>query len=150
MKPDHLAQCRFFSAEDACRIALQAYYSATRHITPPPGEPWYTEDGAPWAGATDFAEAFNGEVQARLALLALDRLGEFYQVNVQWHLLRIACDIEPEKIAPLLAAHEAEIAALEAEFNTRDVTEICGTENEPFAILDNRAHNHMTEGVTGG
>ncbi|WP_049620994.1 hypothetical protein [Frateuria defendens] len=137
MNPDYAAQCRFFSAEDACRIALQAYYSATRHITPPPGEPWYTEDGAPWASATDFAEAFNGELQARLALLALDRLGEFYPVSVQWHLLKIACDIEPEKISPLLAKHEAEVAAINAEFS--------GLEMNHLPPADNHTHNAETE-----
>ena len=142
MKPDYAAQCRFFTAEDACRITLQAYYSATRHLTPPPGEPWYTEDGSPWASATDFAEAFNGEMQARLALLALDRLGEFYAVSQQWHLLKIACDIEPEKIAPLLAKHEAEVAAIYAEFSGPEVNDL------PSA--DNPTHNRETEGASGG
>lgn len=142
MKPDYAAQCRFFTAEDACRIALQAYYSATRHITPPPDEPWFDESGAPYAGATDFAEAFSGEMQARLGLLALDRLGEFYSINVQWHLLKIACDIDPEKIAPLLAKHEAELAALREEFS--------GLEMNRLPPTDNPVHNRETEGVAGG
>jgi hypothetical protein len=141
MKPDYAAQCRFFTAEDACRIALQAYYSATRHITPPPDEPWFDESGAPYAGATDFAEAFSGEVQARLGILALDRLGEFHSCGVDWNLLRVACDIEPEKIAPLLAKHEAEIAALKAEF--------LGEEMNGLPPADNPVHNREMEGVSG-
>lgn len=142
MKPDYTAQCRFFTAEDACRIALQAYYSATRHITPPPGEPWYTEDGAPWASATDFAEAFGGELQARVGLLALERLGEFYQPDWNWDALRLACDVEPEKITPLLAAREARIAAMNAEF--------FGDELNHLPPADNHPHNREKEGVSGG
>lgn len=139
MKTDYAAQCRFFTPEDACRIALQAYYTATRHITPPPGETWFDEDGSPWASATDFAEAFSGELQARIGLLALDHLGEFYQVSAQWHLLRLACDIEPEKIAPLLAKQEADIAALNAEF--------FGDEMKSLPPADNRVNNHQSSGV---
>lgn len=116
MKTDYAAQCRFFTAEDACRIALQAYYHATRHITPPPGESWLDEDGSPWATATDFAEAFSGELQARIGLLALDYLGDFYSLSMAWDSLRIACDIEPEKVAPLLARREADNARIDADF----------------------------------
>ena len=37
MKTDYAAQCRFFTAEDACRIALQAYYAARPAPRPPTG-----------------------------------------------------------------------------------------------------------------
>jgi hypothetical protein len=139
MKTDHVAQCRFFTPEDACRIALQAYYTATKRITPPPGETWFAEDGSPWASATDFAEAFSGELQARLGLLALDHLGEFYQVSGQWHLLRLACDIEPEKITPLLAKHEAEMAVV--------YDDIFGDEMNYLPPADNQVNNHQSSGV---
>ncbi len=135
MKIDYAAQCRFFTPEDACRIALQAYYAAAKHLEPPPGEPWMI-DGQPWCDATYFAESFNGELQARLALLALDRLGDFYQVHQSWHLLRLACDIEPEKIAPLLAKHEAESQAMHAEF--------FGDEKNHLPPSDNPVHNRET------
>jgi hypothetical protein len=69
MKPDPAAQCRFFSAEDACRFALAAYYAASREIEPPPGEPWITE-GAPWASGGDFADAFLEGVRDRVAAAA--------------------------------------------------------------------------------
>jgi len=62
MKTDYAAQCRFFTAEDAVRIALKAYYAAARALDPPPGEPWML-DGAPYVTPTDFAETFSGQVQ---------------------------------------------------------------------------------------
>lgn len=138
MKTDYAAQCRFFTAEDACRIALQAYYAAGRRIEPPPGEPWMI-DGEPYASASEFAEAFSGELQARIGLLALDQLGEFYQVSTQWHLLRLACDIEPEKITPILAKHEAEMAEVDAEF--------LGDEMNSLPWADNQVNNDQSHGV---
>lgn len=135
MKTDYAAQCRFFTAEDACRIALQAYYAATRHLEPPPGEPWMI-DGTPWSSATDFVEAFHGEVQARLGLLALDRLGEFHQVSVDWNLLTLAGCIEPEKMAPIISRYEAEKAEIE--------TEVLGLSMNDLPPGDNPAHNHST------
>lgn len=115
MKTDPAAQCRFFKAEDACRIALQAYYAAGRRIEPPPGEPWMV-DGDPYASAADFADAFSGEVQARIALLALDRLGNFDVAMSEWNLYKLAADIAPEKMAPIIAERETMLADINASF----------------------------------
>lgn len=70
MKTDHAAACRFFSAEDACRFALAAYFAASAEIQPPKGEPWILE-GAPYATAGDFADAFMDQVRDRVAAAAL-------------------------------------------------------------------------------
>lgn len=69
MKTDHVAACRFFSAEDACRFALAAYFAAGAEIEPPPGEPWLV-GGAPYASAGDFADAFMDQVRDRVAAAA--------------------------------------------------------------------------------
>lgn len=114
MKIDYAAQCRFFTAEDAVRIALQAYYAASRDMDPPAGEPWML-DGQPYATATDFAETFSGQMQARMGLVALDRLGTFLTVNSPWVLHQVAARIEPEKMAPIVAAREMEKADIERE-----------------------------------
>jgi hypothetical protein len=141
MKIDHAAQCRFFTAADACRVALQAYYAASRHLVPPNGEPWYDESGAPWASCTDFADAFNGELQARIALLALDRLGEFYTLPMEWQLHKLAAEIEPDKMAPIIAAREIELAKIDAEFFGESVndlpTGINPTHNRSGSVADN-------------
>lgn len=68
-KPDLSAPCRFFSAEDACRFALQAYYAASRDVEPPPGEPFMI-DGQPYSSASDFADAFCQQIADRLSALA--------------------------------------------------------------------------------
>jgi hypothetical protein len=115
MKIDHAAQCRFFSAADACRIALQAYYAASRRLQPPPGESWYDESGSPWASCTDFAEAFHGEVEARIGLLALDRLGAFHAVAQSFDPYMLAADADPEKMAPIIAIRETQNAQINAE-----------------------------------
>lgn len=138
MKIDYAAQCRFFTAEDACRIALQAYYAAGRRIQPPPGEPWII-DGDPYAGPGDFADAFSGEVQARIALLALDRLGDFYALTQQWNLYQLAVDIDPQKMAPIIAERETELA--------QSYVDIFGDEMNRLHPGDNAAHNHLSEGV---
>lgn len=142
MKIDHAAQCRFFSAADACRIALQAYYAATRHLMPPPGESWYDESGSPWASCTDFADAFNGELQARIALLALDKLGQFYPLPVMdWDLYKLASEIESEKMAPIIAEREMELAKVDAEFFGESVNRLPGginhAHNQSEGSIDN-------------
>jgi len=138
MKRDQTAQCRFFCAEDACRIALQAYYAAGRRITPPPGEP-FVVDGVPWASKEEFAEAFVGELRARVGLLAFSRLGEFYCTGVEWDVLRLAADVDPEKIGPLLAERDAENAALCADFYA--------AERNSLHPLQNAADNAALSGV---
>lgn len=70
MKTDHAAACRFFSAEDACRIALAAYFAAGAEIEPPKGEPWFLE-GAPYATGGDFADAFMEQMRDRIAAAAV-------------------------------------------------------------------------------
>lgn len=129
MKVDHVAQCRFFSAEDACRIALQAYFSASKHIELPEGENWFAEDGSPWASASDFADAFNGELQARLALLTLEKLGDFNAASSSWDLYKLAADIEPEIMAPIISAREIEFAKLDAEFFGQAMNELPPEDN---------------------
>lgn len=138
MKPDHAAQCRFFTAEEACRIALQAYYAAARRIEPPAGEPWMI-DGEPYASASDFADAFNGELQARIALLSLQKLGSFDAASTAWDIYKLAADIEPEKMAPIIAERDANGAMQEADFFDASMNRL--------PPLDNRAHNHAIEGV---
>jgi hypothetical protein len=141
MKRDQTAQCRFFSAEDACRIALQAYFAAGRRITPPPGEP-FVVDGVPWAGKEEFADAFVGELRARVGLLAFTRLGEFYRTGVEWDVLRLAADVDPEKISPLLVKRNAEIAAMWADFYAE--------EKNGLHSLQNAADNASLSGVING
>ncbi len=53
MKTDPAAQCRFFTAEDACRVALAAYFAARSPLP-----------------ARDFAASFVGEFLARFGTLA--------------------------------------------------------------------------------
>lgn len=69
MKNDPVAECRFFTAEDACRIALAAYYAAGAELEPPPGEPWML-DGSPYASASDFADCFCQQVADRVSAIA--------------------------------------------------------------------------------
>jgi hypothetical protein len=65
-RPDPAASCRCFSAEDACRHALAAYYAASREIEPPPGEPFESPESGPYAGPTDFVDAFLRQVAERI------------------------------------------------------------------------------------
>jgi hypothetical protein len=116
MKVDYAAQCRFFTAEDAVRLALQSYYAAGRYLEPPPGEPWMTEDGSPWADAAGFATAFQGQLEARLALMCLDRLGDFDAANTSWNLYKLASDIEPEKMTKIIDDRNRWMADIDADF----------------------------------
>lgn len=129
MKIDYAAQCRFFSAEDACRIALQAYFAASQMIEPPPGESWCAEDGSPWACASDFVDAFQGAVMARISLLALEQLGDFNAASSSWDLYKLAADIEPEKMAPIISAREIELAKLDADFFGQAMNELPPEDN---------------------
>lgn len=115
MKFDPAASCRYFSAEDACRLALQAYYAAAAAIEPPPGEPWEV-DGQPYATASDFADEFMAGLSPRLALLALDRLGTFVYPQDRGDPYLRASLLEPEKMAPVIANRETENADDEAVF----------------------------------
>ena len=141
MKTDYAASCRFFSAEDACMMALQAYYAGCHHLQPPAGEPFLV-DGQPWAGPLEFAEAFNGELQARLGLLALDRLGAFHAVSTVWDLHKLAQRVAPEKMAPVIAEFEAAMAEVNDE--------VLATESERFATRDNAADNGLNRGPDNG
>lgn len=132
MKADPAAACRFFTAEDACRLALQAYYAATHRIEPPQGEPWAI-DGEPYATAQDFAGVFVGEMQARVGLLGLHRLGTFCATASDWDLLGLAHPLAPEKIAPLLAQRQAE--------NAEDGCDIFGFELHDLPPVENGLHN---------
>lgn len=69
MKHDPAEACRFFSAEDACRFALAAYYAAGEELKPPPGEPWFI-DGDPYASASDFADEFCQQIADRVSAVA--------------------------------------------------------------------------------
>jgi hypothetical protein len=97
METDHAAACRFFTPGDACRIALAAYRAAAFDLVPPFGQPWML-DGEPYATASDFVDAFAGEVAARLGLLALDRLGEFRPPSDCCDPFAIASRAAPEKM----------------------------------------------------
>lgn len=134
MKIDPAAACRFFSAEDACCLALQAYFVASREIEPPEGEPWAI-DGQPYASATDFAEVFVREVRARVGLRGLDALGAFCETYGGWDLLEAACRIEPEKIRPLLDARDADNADSAPDFS--------GDELHDLPPVDSALHNGL-------
>lgn len=69
MKHDYAAECRFFKAEDACRMALAAYYAASADLEPPEGEPWVLE-GSPYATASDFALCFCQQIAERVSAIA--------------------------------------------------------------------------------
>lgn len=141
MKLDPVAQCRFFSADDACRFALQAYYGSHRYIEPPPGEPWMI-DGEPYAGPGDFADAFIAELQVRISLCALDRLGYFDVLgDPGWNLHKLAADIEPQKMAPIIAARETQLAQIDADF--------LGDEMNRLPPGDNPVHNRVQEDISG-
>lgn len=138
MKIDHAAHCRFFNAEDACRLALSAYYAASRSLEPPPGEPWMI-DGEPYASASDFADAFSAELSARLGLLALDRLGSFHPTSDRYDPWITAYHVDPEKMRPIIEAREAEMSENDDDF-LRD-------EMHRLPPGDNHVHNHSTEVV---
>ncbi|KRA35487.1 hypothetical protein ASD68_03540 [Rhodanobacter sp. Root627] len=138
MKTDFAAQCRFFTGEDACRIALKAYYAAARDLDPPPGEPWEV-DGVPYATASDFADAFNDQMRARLALLALDRLGEFVAPSHLWDPVVLAGRIEPEKMAPIISKLETD--------NRKDDADFSGQKMHGLPPDDNAVHNQVSSRV---
>jgi hypothetical protein len=137
MKIDPAAQCRFFNAEDACRLALSAYYAAGRNLEPPPGEPWIV-DGEPYASASDFADAFAAELSARLGLLALDRLGSFHPTSDRYDPWAMAYQVDPEKMRPIIEAREADMRQDEAVF--------LGDEMHRLPPEDNHVHNAPTMG----
>lgn len=139
MRNDPAAPCRFFSAEDACRLALQAYFVASREIEPPKGEPWLME-GMPYASAQDFADVFVREVRARVGLCGLETLGAFCETSGGWDLLQVASRIEPEKIAPLLAERDADNAACAADFS--------GDSLHDLPRADNATHNARVQAGT--
>ncbi len=68
-RPDPAAQCRFFTADDAIRFALAAYYAASHDIEPPQGEPWLI-DGEPYADGSCFADAFVQQIADRVSAAA--------------------------------------------------------------------------------
>lgn len=71
-KVDHAAACRFFTPEDACRLALAAYYGASRDIEPPAGESWVV-DGMIWSSTCDFAAAFLTRVEREIFSIAAEK-----------------------------------------------------------------------------
>lgn len=131
METDHAAACRFFTPGDACRIALEAYRAAAFDLVPPFGQPWML-DGEPYATASDFVDAFAGEVAARLGLLALDRLGEFRPPSDCHNPFVIASRAAPEKMRQIIADRETELA--------QDMHDLRGGENA--------RHNAAMEGET--
>lgn len=139
MKFDPAAACRYFSAEDACRLALQAYYAAAAAIDPPPGEPWELE-GCPYATPTDFLDAYICELHARLGLLGLDRLGTFTASNSagEADFIRIACRIAPEKTAALISMLETD--------NAEDGEAFSGDQLHDLPPVENALHNANSSG----
>lgn len=69
-RPAPSASCRYFTADDALRFALAAYYAASQQMEPPLGEPWEI-DGQPYASAADFADSFVQEICDRVSAAAL-------------------------------------------------------------------------------
>ncbi len=65
------AACRFFTAEDAVRWALAAYYGASRDIQPPKGEPWHSEFG-PWTTPAAFGDAVVTRFLGSVVAAAID------------------------------------------------------------------------------
>lgn len=135
MKVDLSAACRFFSAEDACRIALQAYYAAARAMEPPTGEPWML-DGLPYAGPDDFADHFAAQIAAQVGLLGLDALGAFTAGSSTWDLLRLASRIAPEKTAALLEKREQD--------NAFEAGDFLGAELNDLPDVQNASHNRQS------
>lgn len=138
MKADCTAHCRFFSAEDACRLALKAYVRAGRYIEPPPGEPWMV-DGAPYAGPEVFYDGFVGEMRALLGLLSLQRRGKFEVGDSDLDPYVLAAEISPVKMAWVMIARERENARIEAEFS--------GPLRNDLPPADNGLHNQPAKGV---
>lgn len=138
MKSDSVASCQFFTPGDACRLALEAYYAATCELAPPPGEAWMI-DGDPYASASDFADAFHGQLQARLGLLALDRLAEFHVVGTSWDVYALAGEIAPQKMAPIISIRATENARIDAEF--------LGANLHRLPAADNAPHNRKERGA---
>jgi hypothetical protein len=73
MKNDPAASVRWFDAEQAMTLALQAYYAACRDLQPPEGESWDDAEAGPWASAGDFAWEFHAAFTRRLSLAAWRR-----------------------------------------------------------------------------
>jgi hypothetical protein len=123
MKTDHAAQCRFFSAEDAIRYALAAYYAAAKNIEPPQGEAWLI-DGQPYASASDFADVFVQEVADRVSAAAYAQ-----------RLPRSGGEI----IGPWWPNDGDELTSGGEVFLRRIMNHL--------PPLDNRVHNHVSKGV---
>jgi len=73
MKNDPAAAVRWFDAEQAMTLALQAYYAACRDVQPPQGESWDDAEAGPWADAGGFAWSFHAAFTRRLSLAAWRR-----------------------------------------------------------------------------
>lgn len=129
METDHAAACRYFTPGDACRIVLAAYRAAAFDLAQPPGEPWMI-DGEPYAGPSDFADSFVGEVAARLGLLALERLGAFLPPSGQFDPFVIASRAAPEKMREIISVRETELAQSMHDLH----------------VGENARHNAATEG----
>jgi hypothetical protein len=122
-RPDPAAACRYFTADDAIRFALAAYYAASLSIEPPSGEPWLI-DGQPYASASDFADAFVQEVADRVSAAA-------YAAS----LPRSASDIT----VPWWPNPQEELTEAGAVFLRRIMNHL--------PPEDNLAHNHLMKGI---
>lgn len=69
MKRDIAKAWRWFTAEDALRWALAAYYAASREVDPPADDP----DPELWATSGYFAFAFHAAITRRICREALER-----------------------------------------------------------------------------
>lgn len=121
-RSDPAAACRCFTAEDACRLALGAYYAASRDIEPPPGEPW--DDGSgPWAGPAEFVEAFLHQVARRVYV----------------ETMRQGLDLQTGSCCPCPEAFQAAMR----EVNPELAASLFGPGNDSLPLPENRADNQL-------
>lgn len=103
-RPDPAAACRCFTAEDALRYALAAYYAASADVEPPEGEPFIGAEGVPYAGPAEFVEFFLQQVSRRVYSRAL-------RAGIDLNTGSIPCC--PEALCDLLAHPDERFTAEE-------------------------------------
>lgn len=130
MKIDSAAACRFFSAEEACRWALAAYYGASRDVEPPSGVP-FVDDGVQWSSPAYFGDAVLSRFAAALVAAAIDA--------------RIPCD--HGNAAPSFSWDDSGFAGSMCD---RGAALFLGPPLNDLPPANNAADNQAESGVCGG
>jgi len=123
---DPAAASRCFTAEDACRYALAAYYAACADIEPPKGEPWLDEDGEAWASPGDFVEMF------------------LRQVGIKVYREAVAAGVEV--ITGSMPQCPDALCAVMRETGRLVEEDFSGADNDNLPPPENRADNHAGGG----